>query len=366
MKMKHSNLIENPYKVQKPVKGNPYKTYKSVIAHPYKLPRPIGIEDQATPKQSETTNIVSKSESKDNQHATESLFEEKEVNRKPQEKEINRKPAANTNTGVVRKQVVNPYLKKNTKIDDPASPRNELFKIQFLPDSPEEQPRRNRTKLHDQVIAFTRVANTVYGSFDLQTEALCPSCILTDSPTSNWLITQKCVHKYGSNPRCRDSCYGCGVHLSGCSGFGNERYCQAALYDGSCAILETRSESIRRGIPMICKSCLCPLDSHNRCVSLCKCFMSDNKYFVWCFCHLARRALLFDKYKPKCIGDDSVPRDTQLKIKKATQQMWKDLYVPLCKTTIMGPFDHIDEAEEWSIWLLTISFGAYYNYMPFE
>ena len=119
----------------------------------------------------------------------------------------------------------------------------------------------------------------------------CPSCILTDNPTSNWLITRKCVHKYGSNPRCRDSCYGCGVHLSGCSGFGNERYCQAALYDSSCGIIETRSESVRRGIPMICKSCLCPSDSHSRCVSLCKCFMSDNKYFVW----------------------------------RSTQQMWKDL-----------------------------------------
>ena len=255
--------------------------------------------------------------------------------------------------------IPNPY-KKKLKVADPST-----IPILLLHDSPPMcKPRANRDKLHLEVIRFTELVNKIYGSNDVPPEPVCPWCFVTDNLSTDRRLTGKCWHRFGKSLSCADCCYGCGVPMNGCDSGGNERCCTEALYIHDSMNITLEESDINK-VPLVCKSCLRPCNSYSECVFSHGCWNSCNKYFVWRFCHIAGRALVYSQLKPNCKGPGTIPKHAQDIIKNATELMYNELRDPMESSQYTSPFCHVLDQDSWSKWLVSMSFGRYYNYMPF-
>ena len=262
-------------------------------------------------------------------------------------------------TNPYNKNITNPYKTK------PKINTNHGKKIPLLRDSPPMyKPRPNREKLNPEVVKFTELVNQIYGSNDVKPEPMCPWCFVTDNLSTDRYLTGKCWHRFGKTHSCVENCYGCGVPMNGCDSGGNERCCTDALYIHDSMNI-TREESDINKVALVCKCCLRPCNSYSECVYSHGCWNSPNKHFVWRFCHIAGRALVYSELKLNCKGPGSIPKHAQDIIKTATELMYNELRDPYESSQYNSPFCHVMDQDSSSKWLVTMSFGNFHNYMPF-
>ena len=230
-------------------------------------------------------------------------------------------PQSRARTNMIK----NPFIIKS-RILDPSSSTSKFKTIPLAPESPSYSDRvgDRDTEFHPEVLKFTRLANEVLGSTELgEPNMICPVCLFQDNPKTDRYLTRKFWHPFGTTHRCRDHCYGCGVHTDVCETGGNEYRCRECIHDPDGRVHDTLVDQTSKYVPIVCKGCLRPCNSNSECVSARVCWKSNNKYFVWRFCMIVRRALLLNEYRPDLTtGAGGIPRYTQVIIVKAVQQMY--------------------------------------------
>ena len=270
-------------------------------------------------------------------------------------------PHTNPKKTVIR----NPYAVKS-RIIDPSVVTAKFKTIPLAPESPSYSDRvgDRDADFHPEVVKFTRLANKVLGSTENITDAICPVCLFQDNPTTDRYLTGKFWHPFGTTHRCRDHCYGCGVHCDVCETGGNDYKCRQCIFDHDGKLHDKLVDRTCTYVPIVCKGCLRPCNSNGECVSIRVCWKSNNKYFIWRFCMIVRRALLLNQYRPDLTsGVGGIPRYTQVVIVTAVQQMYKDLRYPNESSQFSSPFIHMGTEVEWTKWLVSTCFGPFFNYM---